>query len=107
MSIQMRLLELIGFEANLQKGLEIALVNSDMSDANKEILKNTFHNNDRLRAEMCEVIEETYTPEECQALVEFYESPLGRKCTEMMPVLFQKGNDIGMKYGRIAESKFV
>ncbi len=43
------------------------------------------------------IVAENFTEEELGRLIEFYESPLGKKTLSVMPELYQKGAEIGQE----------
>jgi hypothetical protein len=50
---------------------------------------------DRIVNETALVIEDVYTEDELQALVDFYESPVGKKSIRVMPEITARGYTIG------------
>jgi len=51
----------------------------------------------KLTDTMIELYMETYTKQEIKGLIEFYQTPLGQKTLEVMPMLTQKGAEAGMQ----------
>lgn len=50
-----------------------------------------------MREPMAEIYRKYFEKEEIEKLLEFYQSPVGQKSVELMPVLFQEGGQLGMR----------
>ncbi|HEY7885343.1 MAG TPA: DUF2059 domain-containing protein [Cellvibrionaceae bacterium] len=57
----------------------------------------TYLSWDEMREPMAAIYKKYFSKEEIAKLVEFYQSPVGKKSIELMPVLFQEGGQIGME----------
>jgi hypothetical protein len=56
-----------------------------------------------IKDELIELYVAEFTEEELTGLAEFYQTPLGKKAVEKLPVLMSKGGEIGMK--RVQENQ--
>jgi hypothetical protein len=63
---------------------------ADLKDLQDDFMK-TALNFDELRPSLVKTYQETWTEDEIQQLVKFYESPVGKKYVQVMPDLMQKG----------------
>jgi len=73
----------------------------DVKQKTFDILAETFQENmDGLMGPMKEVYDQTFTLEELQGLIRFYQTELGQKLINDMPALMQKSMMIGAKWGQ-------
>jgi hypothetical protein len=49
---------------------------------------------------MIPIYDKYYTHEDIRELIKFYESPVGRKMTETMPLILQESMEAGQEWGR-------
>jgi len=83
------------------------------AEAKKElsnIYKTWFNNDlntDSMIAQIADIYAETFTAEEIQMLIEFYETPIGQKLIKETPELAQKGALIGMEAAQKAQPKLI
>lgn len=52
---------------------------------------------EEIQPEYVRLYMDAYTESEIRELIEFYETPVGRKTVELMPVLMQQGAEIGQR----------
>ncbi len=52
---------------------------------------------EQMREPMADIYRKYFEKEEIEKLLEFYQTPVGKKSIELMPVLFQEGGQLGMR----------
>ena len=52
---------------------------------------------DAMKDDMAVIYKKYFSDEEIAKLIEFYETPVGKKSIEVMPQLFQEGSQVGMR----------
>mgnify|MGYP001273968172 FL=1 len=53
---------------------------------------------DKIKEDYIELYMSVYTKEEVNELIKFYQSPIGQKTIEKMPVIMEKSTEISYKY---------
>jgi uncharacterized protein len=66
---------------------------------NEEFKKMSFTNY------IIELYDKYFTPDEIKGIIQFYESPVGKKATQVMPALTQDSMSHGMELSRVAGQK--
>lgn len=61
---------------------------------------NKYFTWDAMKEDMAVIYRKHFTDAEIKKLIEFYQTPVGKKAIEVMPQLFQEGSQIGMKIGQ-------
>ena len=56
----------------------------------------TYLSWDQMRDGMADIYRKHFNETEIKGLLDFYQSPVGQKSVELMPVLFQEGGQLGM-----------
>lgn len=58
---------------------------------------NKYFTWDAMKEDMAVIYRKYFTDDEIKKLIEFYQTPVGKKAIEVMPQLFQEGSQVGMK----------
>ncbi len=99
-----QLLKAADVEKNLEKVIDVVLeqqlkANPQLAPA-KVVMQKFFKRHlsyTALKDDMIKLYVEEFTEDELKKLADFYATPLGKKMVTKMPVLTQKGGDLGMK----------
>ncbi|NVJ66623.1 MAG: DUF2059 domain-containing protein [Gammaproteobacteria bacterium] len=92
---------LIDLEANGVEGSKI----DQVSLAIDEFIEN-FISDPSLNSQIVDLYIGEFTAYEIKQLLDFYKRPIGKKALEKLPVLFQKGADIGVVLAEKHQGKF-
>ena len=60
---------------------------------------------DNIRDPMMKIYMEEFTEEELREITRFYQTPVGQKVLEKMPVLMQKGVKVGMELAELHQER--
>ncbi len=100
-----------GFKADMKKYMTLSGQISTFELLTKDLVKNIPESNqaafskdlkvslDVLMDKMAEMYMTEFTHEDVKAMIEFYETPAGKKLSEKNGVLFEKGQLIGQEWG--------
>ena len=77
----------------------------EISAAADRFFAKTFDNPDFI-GEIAKVYENTFSKEEMEELIVFYNTPVGRKSLQSMPQIMQEGAKVGQKYAAQNQAEF-
>lgn len=96
-----RLMQLTKVDETVTEHLDggFAFISAGNPDLSKALEDEVTKRAPAFRERLLKLYEETFTPEELQAAVDFYGSPVGQKIVDQQDVLSEKIHEAVMEYG--------